>query len=234
MNEEHDDQMDLSKVPEKQGKKAMAEALKVAKAAGAGVAGLVAKIQYARSPQAMQDTINENLKKNGERREEVSQKLEEVHNRIVALKKQYEAAPPARKRTLQMELKSLMGEYKTLEREFKVLLENEQVLGTVKGRFMETLAYDLRGISEKHIDKVTDGIEDRVDDAEGVMDAVADLESAGRRRERDGGEEDFDAELAAFGDEEITMETEGELPEVGSSEDEEKKKEPLDGLAEFE
>ncbi len=234
MNEEYDEQMDLSQVSEKQGKKAMAEALKMAKAAGAGVAGLVAKIQYARSPQAMQDTLNENLEKNTARREEVSQRLEAVHNRIVALKKQYEAAPPARKRTLQMELKALMGEYKNLEREFKILLENETVLGKVRGRFMETLAYDLRGIKEKQIDKVTDGIEDRVDDAEGVLDAVADLESAGRRKDREEDGFDFDAELAAFGDEEISMEAGEHVPEVGSPEEEEKRRDPLDGLGEFE
>ena len=124
MNEEQHDDMDLSQVPEKQGKKAMAEALKAAKAVGTGAASLVAKMKYARSPQAMQDTIHENLEKNRERRNEVSQRLEEAHNRIVSLKKQYEQAPPARKRTLQMELKALMGEYKNLEREFSVLLEN--------------------------------------------------------------------------------------------------------------
>lgn len=237
MNDEVNNDMDLSAVPEKQGKKAMAEAVKVAKAAGAGLAGLVAKMKYARSPQAMQDTINENLEKNRTRRDEVSQKLETVHNRIVALKKQYDAAPAARKRTLQMELKALMGEYKTHENEFKILLENEHVLGTVQGRFMETLAYDLRGISEKHVDKITDGIEDRVDDAEDVMDAVGDLERAGKRRDRDDGDFDFDAELAAFGDEEISMEDEaGETPAVQSerTEAEEKKKDPLEGLGEFE
>ena len=178
MNEERED-MDLSEVSEKQGKRAMDAALKGMKAAGVGMAGLVAKIQYARSPQAMKDALDENLKKNGLRREEVSEKLEAVHNRIVILKKQYATAPPARKRTLQMELKVLMGEYKNLESEFKILLENETVLGKVRGRFMETLAYDLRGIKEKQIDKITDRIEDRVDDAEGVMDAVADLEGAG-------------------------------------------------------
>jgi len=230
MNEEQN--MDLSKVPEKQGKKAMAEALKAAKAVGAGAKALVAKMKYARSPQAMQDTLSENLDKNQERREEVSKKLEEVHNRIVALKKQYEAAPAARKSTLQMELKSLMGEYKSLEREFKVLLENEQVLGTVKGRFMETLAYDMRVISEKHIDKIADGIEDRVDDAEGALDAVDDLEKAGRRRDRDDGDFDFDAELAAFGDEEIVMEPEEAVST--EPEEEEKKKDASEELPEAE
>jgi uncharacterized protein (DUF3084 family) len=183
----------------------------------------------------MQDTLNENLEKNTARREEVSSKLEVVHNRIVALKKQYEAAPPARKRTLQMELKALMGEYKNLEAEFKILLENETVLGKVRGRFMETLAYDLRGIKEKQIDKITDKIEDKADEADGVQEAVADLEGAGRRRDREGDGFDFDAELAAFGDEEIAMESSNEpVPEVGTSEEEKPKKDPLDGLEEFE
>jgi hypothetical protein len=234
MSEENNDNMDLSTVPEKQGKKAMEEAIKVAKAAGAGVAGLVAKIQYARSPQAMQDTLNDNLEKNTARREVVSAKLESVHNRIVTLKQQYEAAPPARKRTLQMELKTLMGEYKNLENEFKILLENETVLGKVRGRFMETLAYDLRGIKEKHIDKITDRIEDKADEADDIQDAMADLDRAGKRRDQEEDGIDFDAELAAFGDEEISMETGEELPASAESADEEKKKDSPEGLGEFE
>ncbi len=237
MSDENRGEMDLSAVPEKKGRRAMDEALKAAKAAGGGLAGLYAKIQYARSPQAMQDTLNENLSKNTARREEVSSKLESVHNRIVQLKTQYETAPPARKRTLQMELKALMGEYKNLEGEFKILLENETVLGKVRGRFMETLAYDLRGISEKHIDKITDKIEDKVDDAEDVMDAVADLEAAGKRKDREDDGFDFDAELAAFGDEAISMDIgEADEPPAVQPEDvsEEKKKDPLGGLEAFE
>lgn len=238
-------ELDLSQVPATQGKKAMEEALKAVKAAGAGLVGLVAKIQYARSPQAMQDTLDENLEKNRARREEVSRKLEAVHNRIVSLKKQYEAAPPVRKRTLQMELKALMGEYKNLEGEFKILLENEEVLGAVRGRFMETLAYDLRGIREKHIDKITDTIELKADEADEIQESMADLVAAGRRRDRDD-DVDFDAELAAFGDEEIEMEGDDfqpleqnvfiaaeaavDGPDIGNTEPEEKKKDA--GLAE--
>ncbi|NLX26682.1 MAG: hypothetical protein GXY61_12120 [Lentisphaerae bacterium] len=236
MDEENrNENMDLGQVPEEKGKKAVDAAVKAAKALGSRAAGLVAKIQYARSPQAMQDTLSNNLQKNTERREEVSAKLEQVHNRIVTQKKQYEAAPPARKRTLQMELKALMGEYKNLESEFKILLENEEVLGKVRGRFMETLAYDLRGISEKHVDKIADKIDEKADAAEGVMDAVADLDRAGRRRDRED-DVDFDAELAAFGDEEISMADEaGETPAIPSraTAQPEQKKDPLDGLGEF-
>jgi len=233
MNEKQTEQMDLSNVPEKQGKKAVAEALKVAKAAGAGVVGLVAKIQYARSPQAMQDTLNENIEKNQERRGEVSKELEKAHNRIIALKQQYETASAVRKHTLQLELKMLMGEYKSLEAEFKILLENETVLGKVRGRFMETLAYDLRQIKEKNIDKIADRIEAKVDESEGVLDAMVDLEAAGHRVDRDEDNFDFDAELSAFGDEEIKIETEAPATLEGVSE-ETPKKEPLDGLEEFE
>ena len=74
------------------------------------------------------------------------------------------------------------------------------------------------------------------------MDAGGELDRAGRRRDREDDGVDFDAELAAFGDEEFQS-TEEETPAEPAGADEEvapddgeedKKKDRPDGLAEFE
>jgi len=143
-------------------------------------------------------TIETAIGSNRTRREEVSARVERLFNEISEKKRAYATAPKARQRVLEMELKSRLSEYKAAERELGVLLENERVLSSVKGRFNEILAYDLRGISESLIDEITDDIEDRAADADAVVGAVKDLENAGRRRELDDDTESLWDELAAF------------------------------------
>jgi hypothetical protein len=141
--------------------------------------------------------------------------LEGLHTQISAKKRAYESATPVRQRMLKTELQTLMAHYKSLEREFNLLAENEQTILTVKGRFMELIAHGLRGrMDERMIDRLADSIEEKSEDAESVQDAMADLEKAGRRRERDDG--DFDAELAGFGEAEEAVGS--RQPAVGGSE----------------
>ena len=210
------------------GVRAKDEALKILKKLGEGTKTLVGRLKKDRSPEAMLDTMEQQKMENSTRRSDVSERLESLYKSVVLKKKERAQASPVRKRTLDMELKNLLAEYKGLERQLSVYLENERVLEQVKGRFMECLAYDMRQIDEKSIDRLSDDLDDKVDDAEATLDAVADLEKAGRRKDRDSGEFDLDAELDGF----------GEIDEEESSQEtKESSEEPAvndDGLKEFE
>ena len=179
-------------------RKAMKETLRLVKKLGVGAAGLLGRLKKDKSPEAMMNTIDASLAANRNRREEVAGRVERLFQEIAEKKKAFPAAPRARQRVLEMELRSRLSEYKAAERELGVLLENERVLSSVRGRFSEVMAYDLRGIAEDVIEDVTDEIEDRAAEADGVLDAARDLEKAGRRRERDADTESLWTELDAF------------------------------------
>lgn len=203
-------------------KKAMTETVALAGKVGTGARWLWTKIHVDRSPEAMLASLHGSLDENAARREKVAAELEALHIRIAAKKKAYESVPPVRQRMLKTELQTLMANYKSLEREFNLLAENEQTILTVKGRFMELIAHGLRGrMDEGMIDRLADSIEEKSEDAESLQDAMADLEKAGRRRERDGG--DFDAELAGFGEAEEAVGS--RQPAVGGSEAEDEGRE---------
>ncbi len=185
-------------------KKAMKEALGVVKKLGAGTASLLARLKKDKSPEAMLTTIETSLDANRTRREESSAKVERLFREIADKKTAYASAAKARQRVLEMELRSKLSEYKAAARELEVLLENEKVLGTVKGRLHEIIAHSLRGISEVAIDKVIDDIEDSVSEAEGVLDATRELEEAGRRRSRESGDDTLWDELSEFDERETS------------------------------
>lgn len=164
---------------------------------GGGVKALWAKIHPDRSPSAMLATLNENQAGNRRRLGELKPELDGVYREIVAKKKDYQSAAPVRQRLLKIELHTLMARYRGLEREFSILCENERSIEMVKGRFLEVLAYGLRGkLDAGMVDHLADDIDDKADEAEDIQDALGDLERAGKRSVRDGG--DFDAELAGF------------------------------------
>lgn len=182
--------------------KSVAElAVKVGREAGA----LVDRLRGVRSPEAVVAEMDAQLAANRERREPLSHRHEELYLAIAAKRKQYLAAPPARKKLLELELKGMLAEYKGVEREMAVLFENERVASTVRGRTMELIAMGLRKVREADIDRLSDNIEDAAADAEDVSGALDDLEKAGARREREGDAEAFEAELAGFEDEAVTM-----------------------------
>ena len=181
-------------------KKAWSECASLAGKLGGGIKSLWAKIHPDRSPTAMLATLNESLGGNRARLGEMKPELDRIYREIVEKKKVYQTAAPVRQRLLKVELQTLMARYKGLEREFAILCENERSIETVKGRFLEVLAYGLRGkLDADMVERLTDNIEDKVDDAEDVQDALGDLERAGKRTDRTAG--DFDAELAGFDDE---------------------------------
>ena len=120
-------------------KKAWTECAALAGKLGGGIKALWAKIHPDRSPEAMLSALNENMEGNKRRLDELKPELERVYREIVAKKKDYQSAPPARQRLLKIELQSLMSQYKSHEREFAILSENERSIVAVKGRFLEVL-----------------------------------------------------------------------------------------------
>ena len=178
-------------------KKAWSECAALAGKLGGSVKALWAKIHPDRSPVAMLATLNESLAGNKNRLGEMKPELDRIYSEIVAKKKEYQSAAPVRQRLLKIELQTLMARYKGLEREFTILCENERSIETVKGRFLEVLAYGLRGkLDTDMVDRLADTIDDKLDEAEDIQDALSDLERAGKRTDR--ASDDFEAELAGF------------------------------------
>lgn len=185
-------------------KKAWAECSALALRLGGGAKTLWSKIHPDRSPAAMLAVMNENQAGNKKRLDEVKPELDRVYKEIVTKKKEYAGASPVRQRLLKTELQTLMTKYKGLEREFNILCENERSLEAVKGRFLEVLAHGLRGkLNAEMVENLTDNIDDKTEEAEDLQDALGDLERAGKRKER--GDDNFDAELAAFDGEDIGL-----------------------------
>ena len=178
-----------------------AMAAKIGRSAGA----LVERIRGVRSPEAVIAEMDGQLAANRARREPLARRHEELYGEIAAKRKLYLAAPPARRKLLELELKGLLAEYKGVERELGVLLENERVAATVRSRTMELIARGLRKIKESEIDRLADEIEEASADAEDVSGALDDLDKAGVRREREDDAAAFEAELAGFEDEAETM-----------------------------
>ena len=199
-------------------------------ALGKGAGALAKKLSGIRSTDEALQEIEVQIADNRARREPVARRYDELYKLIVAKKKLYQAAPPARRKILEMELKSAIAEYQSLERQMAAYLNNETILTKVKGRMCELVAVNMRSVSEAQIDKLTDDIEDAADETESLDGAISDLDKAGVRREReDGSFEDalaaFDAELP----EEETAETSGtiSLPGIG---DEDLRQPTPDGL----
>ena len=178
-------------------KKAWSECATLAGKLGGGIKALWAKIHPDRSPAAMLATLNENMAGNRKRLDEMKPELDGIYREIVAKKKEYQSAAPVRQRLLKIELQTLMARYKGLEREFSILCENERSIETVKGRFLEVLAYGLRGkLDADMVDQLADTVDDKAEEAEDVQDSLGDLERAGKRKDRSS--DDFEAELAGF------------------------------------
>ncbi len=193
-------------------KRAMKETLDRVKKLGTGAADLLRRLKKDHSPEAMIDTLERSLAANAARREPLAARVEELYTRIAARKRDYAAAPPARKRIIETELKSLLASYKAAERELSVLLENETLLARVRGRISEVMAYDLAGVSEEMIDDLAVDIDDRVVDAEARLDAARELDRAARRRDRESDREDLWAELDGFEEAERPSDEEDRAP----------------------
>ena len=168
-------------------------------ALGTGTGALVKKLSGIKSTDEALSELDAQIAANRERREPLSRRYDELYREIVAKKKLYQSAPPARKKILELELKGAIAEYQSIERQISAYLSNETILTKVKGRMCELVAMSLKSVSEAQIDKLTDRIEEAADSAEDIDGAIGDLDKAGVRREREDGS--FEDALAAFGDE---------------------------------
>lgn len=178
-------------------KKAWAACAGLAGKAAGGLAALWSKIHPDRSPEAMVESLNTTLDANRKRLAALKPEIEKAYAEIVAKKTAWQKAPEARKRLLKTELQTLMARYKGLEREFGILNENTRTAEAVKGRYLEVLAYELRGkLGEDQVDDLSGLVDEKAEEAENVQDALADLEKAGRRKERT--DSSFEDELAGF------------------------------------
>ena len=197
-------------------------------ALGKGAGALAKKLSGIKSTDEALREIEAQIADNRARREPVARRYDELYKLIVGKKKLYQAAPPARKKILEMELKSAIAEYQSLERQMTAYLNNETILTKVKGRMCELVAVSLRSVSEAQIDKLTDDIEDAADETENIDGAIGELDKAGVRREREDGS--FEDALSAFGD---------ELPDISEPQAEEpspavgEAPKPADPLADF-
>ena len=165
---------------------------------GAGVAGLVKKLSGVQDPQEMIDSFGAALDANRARREPLKARYDALFREIAEKKKVWQAAPPARKKLLELELKTLLSEYRGIERQLTAFYENERTLVAVRTRVEEIVALEMRKVSEKQIDRLTDRLDDAVSDAEDVAGAVSDLENAGRRRDGDSDSDSLADALAGF------------------------------------
>lgn len=198
-------------------KKAWAACAGVAGKAASGLKALWAKIHPDRSPAAMIESLNASLTANRARLETLKPELEKAYAAIVAKKAVWQKAPEARKRILKAELETLLARYKGLEREFNVLNENTRTVEAVKGRYLEVLAYELRGaLAEDQVDDLSGLVDEKAEEADGVQDALRDLEKAGRRKDR--AETSLEDELAGF-DGELSFDDTNE-PETTTNETE--------------
>ena len=116
---------------------------------------------------------------------------------------------------LDMELRTLLAEYKSLEREVAALYRKEEMIVTVRGRMNELVVQGLPMPRVEDVDRLADDIADAMDADEDLADAVSDLDKIGVGRERH--PVDLDEELAEFGEsggEETVSETSQGTPEA--------------------
>ncbi len=196
--------------------------------AGHAAQDLVKRLRNVKTPDDMLKAIDESLAANQARSRPLAERSETLYKTIAARKKVHAAAPPARKKLLELELRNLLAEYKAVERELTAFYDNEHSLNVVRGRLLELMAHGMRKLDEGAIDKLTDEIDEVVGDAEGVRDAVRDLDKAGPRRERDSDQESFADALAGFDElpAEETAATDTERPEAPPAEKRSETKDP--------
>ena len=137
-----------------------------------------------------------------DRREPLSERYEKLYFKIASKKKLRDGASAARRKMLDMELRTLLAEYKSLEREVAALYRKEEMIVTVRGRMNELVVQGLPMPRAEDVDRLADDISDAIDVDEDLADAVSDLDKVGVGRERHS--VDLDEALSEFGEEEAS------------------------------
>ena len=168
-------------LPEREKQSVLRQMAAFAATVGKGAASLVDRIRGVKDPDEAISALDAQLAANRARREPLSARFESLYSEIAAKKKVYLAAPPVRKKILELELRTLLAEYKGIERQLAVYFENERMISTVRARALELVAMGLRKLSEKDVDKLADDVDAAADAAANVSSAIRDLERAGSR-----------------------------------------------------
>lgn len=179
---------------------------------GRASTALVNRLRGMRDPEAAIAELDGQLAATRARREPLSARYEELYSRIAERKKLWQSAAPTRKKMLEMELRTLLAEYRSVEGQLSTLFEHERLIVTVRGRTLELAAQGLALPKVDNVDRLTDDIESAVNETEDLSDAVADLEKAGVRRERTS--VSLDDALAEFGEPETARAAEVESPDA--------------------
>ena len=187
-----------AKIPASRMRGILASVGEFAAKAGKLAGDLVRRIRNEKDPEEMLKSLDASLAANKEKRQPLFDRNAALAAEIGAKKKVYEAAPPARRKMLELELRNLLAEYKANERQLTAFFENENALTVVRGRLLEQIALGMQTLKEDDIDKLTDDIEDAVSEAENIAGAVRDLDKAGKRHERESDADSFADALAAF------------------------------------
>ena len=158
------------------------------------------KIRGVRNPAEQLLAIDAKIAENRHRRIPLAQRYDALYEEIAAKRKIYLAESSAKKKILELELRTLLAEFKGLERELAIYFENERSLAFVRSKMLELAAMDRMKLKEADVDTLAGKIEDAVADADDTARAIADLEKTGRRVDFQS-DADFEAALASFGDE---------------------------------
>ena len=171
-------------------------ALRGSVALGKGAVAYFKKLCGIRDPKAALAETEAQLAAIRGSREPLSARYEALYAKIAAKKKLRDGASPARRKMLDMELRSLLAEYKSIERQVAALYRKEEMVVAVQGRMNELVVLDLPMPKVEDVDRLADDISDRVDTDEDLADAVSDLDKVGVGRERH--PVDLDDALAEF------------------------------------
>ena len=186
-------------------KKAVAKAaLNGSVALGKSAVAYFKKLCGIRDPKAALAESESQLAAVRDRREPLSARYEELYAKIAAKKKLRDSASPARRKMLDMELRTLLAEYRSIEREVAALYRKEEMVVTVRGRMNELVVQGLPMPKVEDVDRLADDITDALDTDEDLADAVSDLDKIGSGRERH--PVNLDDELAEFNEEDAGSE----------------------------
>lgn len=169
-------------------------------------------------PKLMLEEVENNLEVNQRKMEQHARKADELYARICSRKAEYEKAPPARKRSLEPELKSLISQHKSMDGIIHVLHENNLKLCKMRDKLNEGLAYKEAGIATRDIDRLNDKMTELVQDADYQAEAIRDLEHGAERTSFLTDDVSLDDELEGYGEQTNASEMDSLLAGYGEPE----------------
>ena len=159
-------------------KKAVANAaLKGSVALGKGAVAYFKKLCGIRDPKAALAETDAQLAAIRNRLEPRLARYEELYSEIAAMKKMRESASPAKRKMLDMKLRSSLAEYKSIERQVSALYRKEEMVVAVQGRRNELVVQGLPMPRTEDVDRLADELKGAINTDEDLEDAVIDLDN---------------------------------------------------------